>query len=511
MSERKRCCIVLITYKDKLQDNELKSFKQAINIFSGKYDLKILIPNNLSTSFYDALGGINGYVKVDASWMSSRNAYNNMMRTADFYKLFIDYQYILTYQTDCYVFYDNLEYFISLGYDWYGAPWPHEKNTVGNGGFSLRLVDKMIDVCSRHKVNNNLNEDLWFCRTYKNELKICNLEDACNFSIETLTDNYRKLLRGCPMGVHGKAMIQSWDKGKDFFVKDSKMKYITLNDLSETIRKNIWKIPRDIDFIIGIPRSGMIVASIISDYLNVPLIDINSFISGLEPYGGLRLNYFSKTHIKTNKVLVIDDTVSNGLSMGNAKKKLANFKDYQFVYACAYLEGRGESAVDIYLEDVRQYTNNFKDIVLYEWNIFQHHENITNGFLFDIDGVFCVEPPDERNEKEYIEYIKNATPLFIPRTKIGGIITYRLIKNKEITEKWLSDNGIKYNEIMMFNANSWDERNRSGITSEKYKADFYKSHSNYTLFIESSDFQAKRIAEMASKPVYCVETNKLYQ
>ena len=74
------------------------------------------------------------------------------------------------------------------------------------------------------------------------------------------------------------------------------MKYITLSDLSETIRKNIWKIPRDIDCIIGIPRSGMIAASIISSYLNVPLIDVCSFTEGLQPYGGNRLNYFVKKH-----------------------------------------------------------------------------------------------------------------------------------------------------------------------------------------------------------------------
>lgn len=71
------------------------------------------------------------------------------------------------------------------------------------------------------------------------------------------------------------------------------MKYITLNDLSNTIRTNIYKIPRDIDFIIGVPRSGMIAASIISSYLNVPLIDVNSFVAGLEPGGGSRLNYFT--------------------------------------------------------------------------------------------------------------------------------------------------------------------------------------------------------------------------
>lgn len=290
------------------------------------------------------------------------------------------------------------------------------------------------------------------------------------------------------------------------------MKYVTLNDLSETVRKNLWKIPRDIDFIIGIPRSGMIGAALISSYLNVPLIDINSFVAGLEPYGGLRLKYFTASHKKTNKVLVVDDTVYNGKAMDETKKKLAETnKNLEFVYMCIYLEGRGENSVDFYLEDLRRYTENFTTIVLYEWNIFQHHEGITINFLYDIDGVLCQDPPDERNESEYIEYIKNAKPLFIPRTKIGGIVTYRLLKNKEITEQWLKDNGIRYGELKMFNANSWEERNKSGISSAKYKGDFYKQHKNYKLFIESSDSQARKIAEIAKKPVYCVETNKLYQ
>lgn len=289
------------------------------------------------------------------------------------------------------------------------------------------------------------------------------------------------------------------------------MKYITLNDLSNTIRKNIWKIPRDIDFVLGVPRSGMIVASIISSYLNVPLIDINSFLSGIKPYGGKRIKYFNDTHVKTNKVLVVDDTVFAGTTMVDTKKRLENGHfGLEFIYMVAYLEGPGDKYIDLYLEDVRCYTKNFSTIVLYEWNLFQHNEKHTTKFLFDIDGVFCLDPPDERDENEYIDYIKNAKPLFIPRSKIGGIITYRLIKNKDITETWLSQNGIRYNELTMFKANTWEERRRTGISPEVYKGEFYKNHENYELFIESSDHQAKKIAEISKKPVYCVETNKMY-
>ena len=64
------------------------------------------------------------------------------------------------------------------------------------------------------------------------------------------------------------------------------MKYITLSELSKTIRENLWKIPRDIDFIITIPRSGTIAGAIISEFLNVPMIEIDAFINGVKPTGG---------------------------------------------------------------------------------------------------------------------------------------------------------------------------------------------------------------------------------
>lgn len=288
------------------------------------------------------------------------------------------------------------------------------------------------------------------------------------------------------------------------------MKYITLADMSKTIRDNIWKIPRDIDFIITIPRSGTIAGSIISEFLNVPLIDINSFIEGVKPSGGGRLRYYYKNEHNTKRVLVVDDTVYSGLSKVLAKEKLAKFTDYEFIYMAVYLEGPGSQHVDLWLEDVRSYTNNFTQIVFYEWNIFHHNENEMARMLFDFDGVFCVDPPDERNEEEYLNYIKNATPLFVPTVKVGGIVTFRLLKNYEITKNWLDEHGIDYGTITMFNAMSWEERAKTGINPGVWKGELYKSWPQFNLFVESNPEQAKIIAEVSGKNVLCVEDNKLY-
>lgn len=297
------------------------------------------------------------------------------------------------------------------------------------------------------------------------------------------------------------------------------MKYVTLGELCATIRNNFWKIPHDVDFVIGIPRSGIICASIISEFLNVPLIDIDSFTSGAKPTGGGRLRYYIKRHSSENvvdgdnkkKVLVVDDTVWIGNSKKKAKKQLEPFKDkYDFIYMAVYLEGPGEKTIDFYLEDLRKYTNNFKECVLYEWNIFHHNEDVMNNCIYDIDGVLCVNPPDERNEEEYLKYIENAIPLFTPTVKVGEILTYRLVKNEEITKKWLREHGIEYGKLSMFNAQTWDERNQKGVPSEVMKGMYYKNHKTARLFVESDDFQARKIFEISGKPVYCVESNKLY-
>ena len=291
------------------------------------------------------------------------------------------------------------------------------------------------------------------------------------------------------------------------------MKYITIADLSNTIRKNFHKVPHDVDFIITIPRSGTLAGSIIAEFLNCPLIDINSFVSGVEPNGGERLRYFKKDEHKDGKqkVLVVDDTVFSGKMKKVTKEKLKPFEDkYDFIYLVVYLEGPGVNTIDIFLEDVRYATSNYKNPVIYEWNIFHHNESTMLSCMYDIDGVFCLDPPDERSGEEYLKYIENAVPLFLPTTTIGEIISYRLIANADRTKKWLSEHGITYKKLSMFKANTWEERNAKGISPETMKGEHYKSQDWAKLFIESDDHQAQVIHEISGKPVYCVETNKMY-
>jgi hypothetical protein len=95
-----KCCVVIPTYKYRLEGNDEKSFLRALKVFKNR-DIKLVIPSNISTEYYDKYEV--GYVKVDPSWMSDIKAYNRMCTNAEFYKLFKDYDYMLIYQTDCWV------------------------------------------------------------------------------------------------------------------------------------------------------------------------------------------------------------------------------------------------------------------------------------------------------------------------------------------------------------------------------------------------------------------------
>lgn len=288
------------------------------------------------------------------------------------------------------------------------------------------------------------------------------------------------------------------------------MKFVTLAELSSTIRNNFHKVPHDVDFVIGIPRSGVLAASIIAEFLNAPLIDIDSFVFGAKPTGGGRLRFHKGTGKPLPKVLVVDDTIFHGRSLQASKVKLKPFEErYEFVYMAVYLEGPN-TGVNVWLEDLRQYTENFTSFVLYEWNIFHHIPKFMERCIYDIDGVFCVDPPDERSGKPYLDYIQRATPLFTPTVKIGEIVTYRLEKYRMTTEKWLEEQGIKYNMLTMFPAMSYQERFRTGISPALFKAEVYKDRQWAKLFVESEDRQARVIHELTGKPVYSVQRNILY-
>ena len=276
------------------------------------------------------------------------------------------------------------------------------------------------------------------------------------------------------------------------------MRYVTTSELSRMLRSNLWKIPHDIDLVVGIPRSGLMVANMVSLYLNKRLSDIDSFVDGrIFNIGSTRAHMVADTPIR--KVLVVDDSVMSGSSLEDAKQKLRPLTNrYEFCYFAPIVTSTSSHMVDAYAEIV-------DDVRIFEWNLFHH--SLLESACIDLDGVLCVDPPVDDDGEIYTNYILNATPLFIPTSTIGTIVTCRLEKYRFQTETWLKQNNIKYHNLVMLDMPSRDERIKWGRHGE-YKADYYSQH-NEILFIESSLRQATTIAQLSHKDVICIETNSL--
>jgi len=296
--------------------------------------------------------------------------------------------------------------------------------------------------------------------------------------------------------------------------------YITYSDLAKDVRENIWKIPHDIDVVLSIPRSGLIPGIMIAEYFNIPITTVDNLVKtgNIEDSllgNGRRL--ICKKEINgekpKKKILVVDDTFYSGAGMKEAQEKLKNF-DYDFVYLVVYTENPKIPKNIIYFRDISLYgalsSFVFAKVSIFEWNLFHH--GMLSEILYDIDGVIFNDPPDERNEEAYLNYIKNPIPKFIPQdlsNKCLNFATYRLNKYRDITYNSLQNVGIKIGHLYMFNAENYNQRN---ITQAPYiyKGIIFKEHEEYKLFVESDDYQAQFIHNISGKPVLSIEKNIVY-
>ena len=265
--------------------------------------------------------------------------------------------------------------------------------------------------------------------------------------------------------------------------------------MNEVIIKRLSILPRDFDLIVGVPRSGMLPANLIALYLSKPFTDIHSFRNGHIYKAGERGQFIDVKEFK--KILIVDDSIASGSAMNKAKelvKEVSN--DFDVSFCAVYVVPGKENMVDYFFESVPlpRY---------FQWNILNH--TVLEKSCFDIDGVLCVDPIDEQNDDGplYTDFILNAAPLYIPKSKIGTLVTSRLEKYRKETEIWLEKNGVKYNKLIMLDLPDMRARQKANSHGQ-HKANTYKL-SEYNLFFESSLHQALEINKITGKPVFCTE------
>ena len=272
--------------------------------------------------------------------------------------------------------------------------------------------------------------------------------------------------------------------------------FITYETMYDDIMHDlIPKLPRDIVAVIGIPRSGLIAATIISTEFHVPMgvLGCDGF------FGGNRVKNISAA--VGNKVVVIDDSVNSGKTFRQYEKEIVELsKTFEVIKASVYMKQGAEKTTSVFAKYL-------KVPRIFEWNLFNSFK--IGEMIFDLDGVFCHDP--EVFDDDGIKYqnnIANAIPLHIPTYPIKAICTNRIERWRGITEEWLKRYDIKYGKLVMCPYATAEERRKRGDKA-KYKAKNYVTL-NGSLFIESSMNQAKHIAEISKRNVLSLEDKRIY-
>lgn len=285
------------------------------------------------------------------------------------------------------------------------------------------------------------------------------------------------------------------------------MHFKSFGDLARDISKNLARIPLDVDLIVGIPRSGMMAASMLALMLNKKFCDVAAFLDNRSlQHGRTRLpsNGDLAYPLQARTVLILDDSVDSGDSMRRVLAEMEVLREGRsFITAAVYASRLGRSAVDIYFEQVDMPR-------VFAWNLF--HRNELEHCCVDIDGVLCNDPTHDDNDDgpRYLRFLESATPLARPTYRIGHLVTSRLERYREPTVQWLNAHGIQFSQLHMLDLPSAAERRRLGCHAQ-FKARIYRSIDTATLFIESDPSQAGEIARLSGKPVLDYTSQQLAQ
>ena len=279
---KKEICIVIPIYKETLNVFEMQSVYQCIKVLSD-YTVHFVCPKGLNVNLYkEKFSEIENFTYFDKHYFEDLAGYNRLMLSVCFYKAFNKYQYMLIYQTDCYVFKDELLDWANKGYDYIGGIWfegfvgnPYLGSKLwqaGNGGFSLRKIKSIARLLASKKPINNihqllitkkklykkgkinffkalfllplnifgyqnnynyqaemhsLNEDVFFMEAYSKHkaLKMPDVEDAISFSWDRCPTFLYQKLGQFPFACH--AWFREdfpYEENKEFWFKHIKIK-----------------------------------------------------------------------------------------------------------------------------------------------------------------------------------------------------------------------------------------------------------------------------------------------
>jgi orotate phosphoribosyltransferase len=270
----------------------------------------------------------------------------------------------------------------------------------------------------------------------------------------------------------------------------------SLRELDLLIVKNLHRVRKiPFDVVVHLPRSGTIPASLIATYLKKPFASVEEYLAGII--------YTRKSEYRDfERILLVDDSIRTGKQMQAAIDRIKAMKPNCTIYTLAVFSTKVERK----LHPTLILSEHPELLYIYPW--FMWKTKHISQCAVDMDGVLCrdCEPHEDDDGQEYEKFLELADVKFHTEFTIGAIVTSRLEKYRPQTEAWLKRHGFKYDQLLM---GKWaTKQERKGLAAA-WKAKMY-IHLNKQLFIESSEREAKEIARITGKPVWCIDTQEAY-
>ena len=292
-------------------------------------------------------------------------------------------------------------------------------------------------------------------------------------------------------------LIRSFNQSERIEYAPHQFHYISYAQLVKDCSEFARTLPA-VRAIAGVPRSGLIPASLLALELNVPMIALESLLNNEAPEIPLPRRGFGNRR-QGGMILVVDDTCASGRQIDRLRELIR----IPVEFAAIYVENRPIIKADFFhakLPDVAQF---------YEWTMF--HDDNNRYLLTDLDGVLCDDwsgGNEDEHADQYQEFLSHVRPRRIPTIPLKGIVTNRLERHRPETEAWLRKHGIQYGTLTMSPHATFTERDQARDAAQR-KADAYQADPSLRLFVESDDNQALEIARLTRRPVFSIAQNNL--
>ena len=325
---RNKCVIAVPLYKTEFNWDEYNSIKQLFKILPiEKYDIIAFCPDSLDVSYYNDNFKFKRYYGFwDSYFENYPNGYNSLLLNPGFYEYFDNYEYMLIYQPDCWVFRDELEYWVNREYDYIGAPFIYRipdlfvsKTFIGNGGLSLRKISTFINICNKYAEIcshiGNLNdkefgEDHIFLKILDTGVNIKfnlpSLIEAARFSFDTNPFILYQITEcHIPFVCHAYKKIE-YNEFWDNFICYDKKSYSVVTFLFgdyDDLRDPLY-VDEDAEYICITDRTDL--QSNVWKFENITEYDISNYTDWQK---SMIARYTALNHINTDQCVIIDCSI----------------------------------------------------------------------------------------------------------------------------------------------------------------------------------------------------------